>query len=641
MMGLSNYLNPEQVKAVTKTDGYLLILAGAGSGKTRVLTYKVAWLIGELKVKPQEILAVTFTNKAAEEMRTRVEKLIGAIAKRVLISTFHSFCARVLRKYGDLLGYSRNFIIYDADDSKRLIKHILKENRMKLKLSPQCIAEKISKAKNNFILPEDYPTVDFQSPSIKEVYRLYQTALKSNNAMDFDDLLINVYKVIKKSKEAIERFSFKYILVDEYQDTNRVQYELLKLLSAKHGNLTVVGDEDQSIYGFRGADIGNILHFNRDFPDVSIIRLEKSYRSTQTILRAASQVVKNNTLRLGKELWTMNTTGEKISLFVAHDANEEAYEIVNTIKRYNRPLSDFVVLYRTNAQSRAIEEAFRRSNIPYTIVGSIRFYERKEIKDVLAYLRLIVNPNDLVSFERIINVPPRGIGPKTFEVLTQFAEHKVMPVYSALREVDSIEGIASSKKVVLHKFYNLIEKYKRKSNKPANLIKDILYDTGYLDMLKQEGTFEVESKLENIDELISGSSKYETLTDFLETVSLFTDIDEWDHTQPMVTLMTVHNAKGLEFPIVFITGLEECLFPHSSSFYDEVELEEERRLFYVGLTRAKEKVHLSYAQNRRFGLSFPSRFIKEIPIELIETSWVLLPVKERLQTVRGYRSYGY
>ena len=409
----------------------MLVLAGAGSGKTRVLTYKVAWLIKNLRIRPWDILAVTFTNKAANEMHLRIESLIGKAATKVWISTFHSFCARVLRKYAEILGYSRDFTIYDAYDSKSLIKRIINEHSINLQISPKAIAGKISKAKNRLISPEDYSeSDDFRATLIKMVYELYQETLKTNNAMDFDDLLVNAHKVLSQSKEALSRFSFKFVLVDEYQDTNHIQYELLKLLSTKHKNLTVVGDEDQSIYGFRGADIGHILRFEKDFPDAKLIRLEENYRSTGLILQAASQVVSHNNYRIGKELWTNNPDGEPLSLFAAPDASQEAYELVNIIKGLLRPLNDFVILYRTNAQSRVIEEAFRLSNIPYTIVGGIRFYERKEIKDALAYLRVLVNPQDSVALNRIINTPHRGIGPGTMQILSQLAEKLDTSVYS-------------------------------------------------------------------------------------------------------------------------------------------------------------------------------------------------------------------
>lgn len=618
-MDILTILNSDQADAVMKTDGYLLIIAGAGSGKTRVLTHKVAWLLGKCKVNPWEVLAVTFTNKAAQEMKTRIESLIGRVAKLVWIGTFHSFCARILREYGEILGYSREFAIYDAEDSKTLIKRILKEQGVDVKNSPRSIADKISRAKNGFVLPDDYPEYNPQTRRIKEIYQLYQNTLKSINAMDFNDLLINAYEALRRSEPARERFSFKYILVDEYQDTNHIQYELLKLLSSKYKNLTVVGDEDQSIYGFRGADIRNILRFKEDFPGAQIIKLEENYRSTQIILNAASQVVSNNKFRLSKKLWTQNPSGEKLSLFVAQTSALEAREVVNVIKNSPRQFNEFVILYRINAQSREFEEAMRVEDIPYIIVGGIKFYERKEIKDALAYLRVIMNPSDFVALQRIINIPRRGIGDKTLQVLIQYAEDLDIPVLWALGKVDEIDGIPPGKKKILKDFFTLMDGYRKNLSKPAKLINTILIETGYWDELMNEATLEAESRIENLKELMRGASEYDNLEEFLERVSLFTDIDKWDHAQPKVTLMTTHNAKGLEFPVVFITGLVEGLFPHSKSLYDEFELEEERRLFHVGITRAKEKVYLSYAVDRSaYGKASKSRFLDEIPSELLE-----------------------
>ncbi len=597
----------------------MLVLAGAGSGKTRVLTYKIAWLIENLKIRPRDILAVTFTNKSASEMRSRIETFVGEPAKQIWVYTFHSFCARVLRQYAELLGYEKNFTIYDASDSKNLIKRLLTEHQINLQLTPKGIAGKISRAKNNLILPEDYPeSSDFRAPLIKMVYGYYQEALKTNNAMDFDDLLLNAYKILSQNREVTSRFSFKYVLVDEYQDTNRIQYELLRLLSEKHNNLTVVGDEDQSIYGFRGADIGNILRFEKDFPDAKIVRLEENYRSTKKILQAASCVVSHNNYRIGKELWTNNPEGEVLSLLTTLNASKEALKIVNIIKEYSRPLNDFVILYRVNAQSRLIEESLRLSNTPYTIVGGTKFYDRKEIKDTLAYLKLIINPKDSVALNRIINFPARGISSETLEILTNFAKQSRISVYEALERVEEIE-LSEKRKKAIKKFFKLIESHRKNTDKPDKLINTILREIGYWDKLRLENTLEAQSRIENLEELIRGAFNYPTLKEFMESVSLFTSIDEWDNTKNYVTLMTVHNAKGLEFPIVFITGLEEGLFPHSLSLNNEVEIEEERRLFHVGLTRAKEKIYLSYALDRKgYGYSSKSRFLNEIPFELIE-----------------------
>ena len=629
-------LNPEQQAGVTQTDSYVLVLAGAGSGKTRILTYKVAYLIEALHIKPWEILAVTFTNKAANEMQSRIFALIGAKAKKVWMGTFHSFCARVLRQYGTLLGYNPQYTIYDTDDSKSLIKRILKEKELSIHISPGDIAKIISNSKNEFILPADYKINSFRDPYIKSVYTTYQDVLKSNNAMDFDDLLINTHEVFRKSKEALNRFSFRYILVDEYQDTNRVQYELLKQLSALHKNLTVVGDEDQSIYGFRGANIHNILNFKKDFgtglPEkVHIIRLEENYRSTKNILKAASSVVSNNKLRLGKILHTRNPVGEQISLFVAETPEQEASEIVAKIEELGSPLNNFVILYRTNAQSRVIEEALRLRNKPYIIVGGIRFYERKEIKDILAYLKILINPSDNQALRRIINIPHRGIGQSTLELLVKFAEAHRTSVYSAIGKIELLKELSETRKKRLLKFLNYIESLKQKKYKPAVLIKNIMEETGYAIELKDEGEIEAETRLQNLQELIRGAEPYHSLEEYLENISLFTDIDNWDSCEQKVTLMTVHNAKGLEFNVVFVAGLEEGLFPHQLSFGSEFELEEERRLFHVALTRAKEKVFLSYSNERkryvwarddfkdiRGELTEPSSFLNEIPEECLK-----------------------
>lgn len=612
-MNFLSDLNPPQKEAVEYNDGPLLVLAGAGSGKTRVLTYKIAYLIGVLKVKPWEILAVTFTNKAAEEMKERVQNLIGPVVRKVWLGTFHGFCARVLRIYADTMGYTKDYTIYDADDSKTLIKKIIKEQNITCKLSPKTISNRISRAKNKLMSADEYPIRNFYDTTVAHIYTLYQTMLQKNNIMDFDDLLINACKLFNKSNDAIEKFSFKYILVDEYQDTNYVQYTLLKLLSRKYNKLTVVGDEDQSIYGFRGAEVRNIIDFQKDWPEAKIIKLEQNYRSTQTILDAASSVASHNFARLGKNLWTENKGGENIRLCTAMDEEDEASVIAKIIKNDGKKEGNFLVLYRTNAQSRVIEEAMIRENLPYVIVGGVRFYERKEIKDLLVYLRLLSNPSDLISFRRAINSPPRGIGEATIARIEKFAEKEGIPTYFALEKIDNIDEIPASRKESLNDFFRLMEQIKKRYKKPGEILKHIIEQINYFDFLEQEGEIEATSRKENIKELISASSNYESLERFLETVSLLTDIDQWDKKDGRVTLMTAHNAKGLEFPIVFIAGLEEELFPHKLSLNTIDEVEEERRLFYVGLTRAKEKVYLSYAISRS-GRNFcrPSRFLSEI-----------------------------
>ncbi len=606
-------LNPPQKEAVEYNDGPLLVLAGAGSGKTRVLTYKIAYLVGMLKVKPWEILAVTFTNKAAEEMKERVQNLIGPMVRKVWLGTFHSFCARVLRIYADTLKYTKDYTIYDADDSKTLIKKIIKEQNINCRLSPKTISNRISRAKNKLMSADEYPIRNFYDTTVAHIYTLYQTMLQKNNIMDFDDLLINACKLFNKSNDAIEKFSFKYILVDEYQDTNYVQYTLLKLLSRKYNKLTVVGDEDQSIYGFRGAEVENIIKFQKDWPDAKIIKLEQNYRSTQTILDAASSLASHNFARLGKNLWTENEVGNPITLYIANDEEDEAEKIARIIKNDGKKTGDFLVLYRTNAQSRVIEEAMKRENLPYVIVGGIRFYERKEIKDLLAYLRLLSNPNDFISFRRAINTPSRNIGEATIRRIEKFAEKEQIPVYFALRRINKIDGIPISRKKSLKDFLQVMERIRKRHKKPDDILENIIDQINYFDFLDQEGEIEAISRKENIKELINASSNYKTLEEFLETVSLLTNIDQWENKNERVTLMTAHNAKGLEFPIVFIAGLEEELLPHKLSLNSIDEIEEERRLFYVGLTRAKEKVYLSYAISRS-GRNFcrPSRFLSEI-----------------------------
>ena len=618
MIDFLDDLNPKQKEAVRYVNGPLLILAGAGSGKTRVLVYKIAYLLCKCKAKPCEILALTFTNKAAEEMRSRIHKLVGNSARNISMGTFHSFCARVLRIYSERLGFTKDFTIYDETDAKNLIKKIVRENDIGIMQTPKAIYSRISLAKNSFISPESYPIYSFVDERIAKIYGIYQETLKENNALDFDDLLIKAYELFENHPDAKERFSSKYILVDEYQDTNHVQYLILKCLSAKHRNISVVGDDDQSIYRWRGADIRNILDFEADFPDAKIIRLEENYRSTKKILRAASSVVKNNVNRMGKELWTKKEEGEQLSILEAKDEQDEAHEIVRIIKEENRPLGEFVILYRTHAQSRIIEETLRRENIPYVIVGGVRFYERQEVKDALAYLRVIANPNDNVALLRIINVPHRGIGESTIRVLEQFASSEGIPLYVAVGMADKIDGLHQSKKNALLRFYRMMENCKRTEKKPSKLLERVLESTGYIRRLEAEGGAESLTRIENVKELIASADKYNKLEDFLNDVALLTDIDNWDKRNDKITLMTAHNAKGLEFPVVLITGLEEGLFPHFSSLYDEDELEEERRLFYVGLTRAKEKVYLSYAQSRnRRGTTLPSRFLGELPQDTV------------------------
>jgi len=631
-------LNPPQREAVTHINGPLLILAGAGSGKTRVLAYRIAYLLGVGKIPPDKILAVTFTNKAAEEMKSRVEKLLGKIGFPVWISTFHSLCSKILRKEATFLGYKTNFVIYDEDDSLSLIKKCMGELDISSKnFSPQAILSRISGAKNELVDWKDYSVQakDFFERHVAPVYQLYQEKLEEAFAFDFDDLIMKMVVLFEKNPEVLKKYQnrFQYILVDEYQDTNHAQYVLVKQLSLAHKNLCVVGDDDQSIYGWRGADLNNILDFEKDYPDCKVIRLEQNYRSTSVILDAASAVVTSNLGRKGKTLWTDKKGGDKICLHLVEDENYEALvcvqKIKNLVEKNNLSLKDFVVLYRTNAQSRVLEQKLRDAGIPYIIVGGVRFYQRKEVKDILAYLKVISNPDDVLSLKRIINVPPRGIGDKTLSKLDDFALRNKISFFEAIKEVEKISDIPQRMKNQINDFYQMLSKFiQAKKELPIDKLNRLIIEkTGYLDELKKEKTIEAESRAQNVLELVTAVEEFKqraespNLDSFLEEVSLLTDVDYWDETKDRVNLMTLHSAKGLEFPVIFITGLEEGLFPISRSFESTKELEEERRLFYVGLTRAKEKVFLSYCHHRkRFGdmVNLKSRFLDEIPGNLIE-----------------------
>ena len=627
-------LNPEQRVAVTWPKGPVLILAGAGSGKTRVLAYRIAYLIGHKGIKQQNVLAVTFTNKAAEEMAERVQHLLGGEAKPLWLGTFHSACVRILRRDGEYVGYSRNFSIFDQADSLSVLKEIIKDLKLsEREYNPKAIRSRISSAKNALVGPEGYPVSNQYTEQVVRVYAAYNARLRQYNGLDFDDLLLKVVELFSGYEDVKDIYSdrFRHILVDEYQDTNRAQYLIVQLLSSRHRNIFVVGDDDQSIYGFRGADINNILDFEKDFPDVKIVRLEQNYRSTKLILNAASSVVRNNVGRMGKELWTKNEEGEKLVLIEAADEEDEAMMIYENLFRSGRNLRDSVILYRTNAQSRPIEETLRRAGLPYIVVGGVRFYERKEVKDVLAYMRVVVNPKDSVSLKRIVNAPRRGIGPAVLGRLERFAGEQEISLYESVSRVEEIDEIHGRYMDALRGFREVIEKAKASVDElgAAELMSQVIDDVGYIRELEQERTKEAESRIENVRELLSSAVSYEeraedrSIRGFLAEVSLFTAIDGWNEKQEAVTLMTAHNAKGLEFPVVFISGLEDGLLPHSSSFESPSELEEERRLFYVSMTRAKEKVYLSYARQRtRFGgsmPSFPSRFLKEIPEDLIDT----------------------
>jgi len=635
---LLSQLNDVQQQAVQYIDGPVLIFAGAGSGKTRVLTSRIAYLIAKGNIPPQQILGVTFTNKAASEMQERVENIVNKAAGDIHLGTFHSICARLLRKHGQHLGYNRYFAIYDTDDQLRLIKKLMEQYQVSSDhFNPKAIQGTISNAKNDMITAKKYET---QAGNLFEektaiIFKAYQKALRKNNAMDFDDLLLKPLEVFETAPEILEHYRqlFRYILVDEYQDTNAAQFEFVKQLAWEHRNLCVVGDDDQSIYRWRGADVRNILQFEETFPECKVFKLEQNYRSTKRILSAASAVVKNNPVRADKNLWSDGEEGEKVTILECRDEQDEANRILNQIQSEifakKRTFNDFVILYRTNAQSRALEDTLRQQGIKYIIVGGVKFYDRKEIKDVLAYLRVIVNPDDSVAMRRIINEPSRGIGDTTLQRLEDFALTNEITFWEAMQEAEQVDIHSGLTSKVLQ-FVDFLNKYRDLKEKLPfeELISVMVEDAGILKSYRDDGSDEAMGRLENIHALIEGVSDYcdraeqPSLEGYLEEVSLFTDIDRWDKDTNAVTLMTLHSAKGLEFPVVFISGAEEGLFPLSRSIEDPEELAEERRLFYVGMTRAQDKVYLSHAkQRRRFGesmLNLPSRFIDEIPDELVQ-----------------------
>ena len=636
-------LNPAQTKAVEHTDGPLLIMAGAGSGKTKVLTCKIANLLAK-GVAPWSILAITFTNKAATEMRDRVDRMIGEGAKDVWLSTFHSFCAKFLRREIEATGlYKRNFVIYDASDSQVVIKECLKEMNLDPKqYAPSAVQNAISNAKNQLMGPKamERDADSFFQQKVAEIYKLYAKKLRTNNALDFDDLLMISVLLLEEHEEVRVKYQnrFKYILVDEYQDTNGAQYQLTKILAAKHHNLCVVGDADQSIYGWRGADIRNIMDFEQDYPEARTIKLEQNYRSTKNILAAANAVIEHNINRKKKELWTENTTGEKITVYEAGDERDEAQFIATTVMKqktiFNASYGDIAILYRTNAQSRVVEETFMRSGIPYTMVGGLKFYDRKEIKDILAYLRVIYNPLDTVSLMRIINVPKRGLGAASLGKIAAYADANGLTVFDVISNpdtLDAIPGITARTKKPLELFATFIFKYMgyQANMHIDDLIEKVLEESGYLRELKEENKPENESRIENLKEFIGVARDFEkseenpTLENFLATLSLVSDIDNAELEDDRVTLMTLHAAKGLEFPTVFMIGMEEGLFPHSRTLMDENEIEEERRTCYVGITRAERKLYLTCARQRTiYGKTSPavrSRFLGEIPEEYTES----------------------
>jgi DNA helicase-2/ATP-dependent DNA helicase PcrA len=637
-MSYLNELNPVQREAVQAIDGPVMIVAGAGSGKTRVLTYRAAYLV-EKGVRPDSILALTFTNKAAGEMKSRIITLVGEGSRALWMGTFHSVFARIMRREGERIGYDRNFTIYDTDDSLSLIKSVMNSLGVSpQQFSPQGIRARISSAKNQMISPKELRESGYDQLTERaaDVFEEYQRKLRQSNAMDFDDLLLRPLDLFLQHPDVLERYQhrFKYILVDEYQDTNRVQYKLIRELASKFRNVCVVGDDAQSIYAFRGADIRNILDFEKDYPDCRVFRLEQNYRSTKTILAAAGTLIRNNVDQIAKQLWTGNDEGELVSLEICEDDREEGRRIVARIEEETRrkklSLKDFAVLYRTNAQSRSLEDALRRSGLPYIIVGGVAFYKRKEIKDVLAYLRLIVNPKDEESLVRVINVPARAIGETTVRRLRTLAEKHRLSLYEVIGS-DHLTGVLPVRTAAsIRSFHGLVEKYRalRSQVSVGELARALVDDIGVLHEYKDENTPESLARRENVMELVSALSEFSdqrseaTLEDFLEEVSLISDVDTADFGRNAVTLMTLHAAKGLEFPVVFITGLEEGLFPLAAALESRAELEEERRLMYVGMTRAMKKLYLCTAQRRyRAGtLSFStrSRFLDEIDQGLIE-----------------------
>ena len=632
-------LNKDQLSAVTRVEGPLLILAGAGSGKTRVITYRIAHMIEDLKISPYSILAITFTNKAAKEMRERVNSLIGDRAKDMWISTFHSLCVRILRRDIERIGYNRSFVIYDTQDQLSLIKECIKECGLREdSFKPSSVLSAISGAKDKLLNPKAFEARyfnDFRLSKISKVYDLYQRKLKSNNALDFDDLIFKTVELLK-TDEFVRDFyqrKFQYVMVDEYQDTNHAQYVLINLLSEMHKNLCVVGDDDQSIYGWRGADIANILDFEKDYKDAFVVKLEQNYRSTEVILDGANSVIKRNLGRKNKKLWTQLKEGEKIKLHKAYDEKDEANFIAREIKKRqeeeDRNLRDFALLYRTNAQSRALEEALIKHSISYKIFGSLKFYDRKEIKDIMAYLRLVQNPLDDLALKRIINVPKRGIGAKTLEKLEERALVTGESLFGLLHDLSGFD-LSTKVKTTLNKFVMMINSFMdMKEILPlTEFVQKVIDNTKYVDELKAEDTDEARGRIENIEEFKSvvmefmQNSEEKTLEEFLSSVSLVSDLDSIDEEDDFVTLMTLHSAKGLEFPVVFLAGVEEGIFPISRAMLDENQLEEERRLCYVGMTRAKQILYITYANERtlygRRNHAIASRFISEIDESLFE-----------------------
>ena len=637
MQDLLQGLNDKQEEAVLATEGPCLVIAGAGSGKTKVLTHKVAYLMAEKYIKPWNILAITFTNKAANEMKQRVANLVGDAVNDMWIGTFHSICVRILRKYIDRIGFDSSFIIFDTQDQKTLIKECMKELKIDDKLfSDKGVIAEISNAKNDMLEPKAYSVRyegDFRKEVVAQIYTLYQRRLKENNAVDFDDIINYTIKILTDNIDVYEYYSdkFQYVLVDEYQDTNKAQFTLVSILASRHGNITVVGDNDQGIYSFRGADITNILNFEKDFPGTKIVKLEQNYRCTGNILKAANAVIKNNEAKYNKKLWTQNDEGALPEIFIGDDEYGEANFIVGKINHLKREeyykYADFAVLYRMNSQSRAIEDILRRERIPYKIIGGQKFYERKEIKDIISYLRLIFNPSDNLALKRIINEPKRGIGKTSLDNIQEISERTGVSMYEIIKHADQY-GL---NRVFINsrEFVEVIEELREKQNSIliSDLVKQTLDKTGYTKALKNENTVEAESRIQNLDEFLTVAIEFEdesannTLQEFLENMTLTTDLDNVQEDEDCMLLMTLHSAKGLEFETVFLVGMEEGIFPGYKCLGEPKELEEERRLFYVGITRAKTHLFLTCAKRRTiFGSTSYnpiSRFVNEIPSELL------------------------
>lgn len=638
MQDILKGLNDKQYEAVVNTEGPCLVIAGAGSGKTKVLTHKIAYLIGEKQVKPWNILAITFTNKAANEMKERIGNLVGDVAADIWMGTFHSICVRILRRFIDRIGFDSSFIIFDTSDQRTLVKACIKSIGLDDKMfTDRSVLSEISNAKNEMLEPEQYTVRangDFRKEKIALVYEMYQKRLKENNAIDFDDIINYTIKILMENPDILEYYSdkFHYVLVDEYQDTNKAQFTLVTMLASKNGNITVVGDNDQGIYSFRGADISNILNFERDFPGTKIIKLEQNYRCTGNILKAANAVIKNNEVTYKKELWTENEVGNLPAVYSAKNEYDEGTYIAQQIEHLRREeyykYSDFAILYRMNTQSRAIEEILRRESIPYKIIGGLKFYERKEIKDIISYLRLIQNPSDNLSLKRIINEPKRGIGKTSLDKIEELSINSGVPMYEIIKNAEQY-GL---NRVFLNsrEFVNAIEELRAKKEdiKISDLIKETLKKSGYTQALENENTIEAENRIENLDEFLTVAIEFEDesadnkLSDFLEGITLSSDIDNMEEAEETVTLMTLHSAKGLEFPVVFLVGMEEGIFPGYKSIGEPKELEEERRLCYVGITRAKEHLFLTCSKQRTiFGSTScnqVSRFLREIPSDLLD-----------------------